>query len=478
MTTPAPDATRHVLDPHLPHRFATRAARATRDVTLQQFVNAATVLKDRSRVSVCRETLGERYEPIRRLAAGIKQHTLDHLDHYLALFIDRAAAAGVAVHAAADGAAANSLCLAIAKENNCRSCIKSKSMVTEEIRLLPALEAAGIEVVETDLGEFILQLDHDAPSHIVTPMIHKDRTAVGRAFARELGAPYSDDPTTLTMTAREHLRGKYRRADLGITGANFLVADTGTMVLCTNEGNADFVAAGPRIHIAVVGIEKLVPSLEDLSPLLKLLARSATAQPLTVYTTLITGPRRNNELDVILLDNGRSRLLKEDSRELLRCIRCGACLNACPIYRKAGGGHAYGAVYSGPIGAVLTPELVGLANYPDLPHASSLCGACFDACPVRIDIPAHLVRLRRELVERRLEDPRMIASLRAWSRLLRHPRLYRTALRLARAASPGEWIERLPGPLSAWTASRDFPSPTPRGFREWWDEHTGGAHDA
>jgi L-lactate dehydrogenase complex protein LldF len=284
------------------------------------------------------------------------------------------------------------------------------------------------------------------------------------------------------MTAREYLRSTYRRADLGITGANFLVADTGTMVLCTNEGNADFVTAGPRIHVAVVGIEKLVPSLEDLSPLLKLLARSATAQPLTVYTTLITGPRRSDEHDgpdqlhVILLDNGRSRLLKEDSRELLRCIRCGACLNACPVYRRAGGGHAYGAVYSGPIGAVLTPELLGIANYPDLPHASSLCGACFDACPVRIDIPAHLVRLRRELVERGIEDPRMVAALRAWARLLRRPRLYRAALRLARAAAPGEWIERLPGPLSAWTAARDFPSPAPRGFREWWDDHIRETH--
>lgn len=474
MSTTHP-ADRHVLDPALPFRMAPRASEATRDIRLQQFVNAATTLKDRGRVAACRAAFGDRYEDMRDVAAAVKAHALDHLDYYLERFIDQATAAGVVLHAAADAAEANAICLRIATETGCRRCVKSKSMVTEEIHLLPALERAGIETVETDLGEFILQLDGDAPSHIVTPMIHKDRTAVGRAFARELGAAYTEDPRALAMIAREHLRAKYRGADLGITGANFLVADTGSMVLCTNEGNADFVVAGPRVHIAVVGIEKVVASLDDLSVLLKLLARSATSQAMTVYTTVITGPRRADEHDgprqlhIVLLDNGRSRMLAEQSRELLRCIRCGACLNACPVYRKAGGGHAYGAVYSGPIGAVLTPELKGAASYPDLPHASSLCGACFDACPVKIDIPSHLVRLRGELVAQRLEDPGMLAGMRLWSRLLMHPRLYRTALRAARAASRGEWIESLPGPLAGWTRARDFPAPAAQGFREWWN---------
>lgn len=473
--------TEHPLDPALPYRMAPRAAGATRDVRLQQFVNSATTLKNAGRRSACREAFGERYDTLRHLAARIKDHTLDRLDFYLERFIDAATASGTTIHFAADAAEANAICLDIARQNGCRLCVKSKSMVTEETHLLPALQQAGIETIETDLGEFIIQLDHDAPSHIVTPMIHKDRTAVARAFTRELGAPYTENPRELTMIAREHLREKYRRADLGITGANFLIADTGSLVICTNEGNADFVTAGPRVHVALVGIEKLIPSLEHLPVFLKLLARSATAQPLTVYTTLITGPRRAGEHDgpeqvhVILVDNARSSVLREESRELLRCIRCGACLNACPVYRKAGGGHAYGAVYSGPIGAVLTPELRGIANYPDLPHASSLCGACLDACPVKIDIPSHLIRLRRKLVEERIEHPMARRALRLWAKLLRRPHLYRMALRLARLAGRSSgWASDLPGPLAGWTDHRDFPPPAPRGFREWWDERQRG----
>jgi L-lactate dehydrogenase complex protein LldF len=471
---------RHVLDPALPYRLSSRAGAATRDIRLQQFVNRATTLRDRGRADVCHDAFGDRYDEMRDLAASIKQHTLDHLDHYLGLFIERATAAGVRVHTALDAAQARDITLRIAREHGCTRCVKSKSMVTEEVHLLPALEGAGIETIETDLGEFILQIDHDAPSHIVAPMIHKDRTAVGRAFTRELGVAYTEDPGELTMIARRHLREKYRRADLGITGANFLVADTGSLVLCTNEGNADFVVAGPRVHVAMVGIEKLVPSLEHLGPLLKLLARSATSQTLTIYTTLVTGPRRPGahdgpeHLHLILLDNGRSALLRPESRELLRCIRCGACLNACPVYRKAGGGHAYGAVYSGPIGAVLTPELKGLANYPDLPHASSLCGACFDACPVKIDIPAHLVRLRGELVQHGIERGPMLAGVRLAAKVLHRPRLYRALLRGMRAAGPTDWVHRLPGPLAGWTSARDFPPPARHGFREWWNNRARG----
>ncbi len=496
MTPPAAHSD-DILSPPLPYDMRPAATRAAGDLTLQQFVNRATHIKDRGRVSACADAFGERYDAVRRLAGAIKQHTLDHLDHYVAEFVTNAEAAGVKVHFASDAAEANAICTTIATANACRLCVKSKSMVTEETRLLHALEQIGVETLETDLGEFILQLDHDAPSHIVTPMIHKDRAAVARAFVRELGAPYTEDPPTLTSIARRHMRRKFRAADLGVSGANFLIAETGSLVLCTNEGNADLAVGVPRIHVALVGIEKLIPRLDHLSIFLKLLARSATSQPLTVYTSIITGPRKQaptpgepdgpDEVHVILLDNGRAELLREETRELLRCIRCGACLNACPVYRKVGGGHAYGAVYSGPIGAAITPLLKGLANYPDLPHASSLCGACFEACPVHIDIPTQLINLRAAMVDRRITSRPERIAMRLWSAVLAHPRLYRLAAQSSRAAlramgedagtpashtplSDRKWITTAPAPLSGWTRVRDLPTPTSRSFREWWDE--------
>ncbi len=482
-----------ILEPALPFDMKGRARRAGRDVQLQQFVHKASRLKYAGRINACVDAFGARYDEVRSHAGAIKQHTLDHLDHYLAQFMARAAEAGVQVHCATDAAEARALCLAIAQAHNSRLCVKSKSMVTEEIRLLPALTAAGVQTIETDLGEFIVQLDDDAPSHIVTPMIHKDRKAVARAFVRELESRYTEDPRELTMIARAHMRELYQRADLGISGANFLIADTGSLVICTNEGNADLAVNLPPVHIAVVGIEKVIPSSAHLPTFLKLLARSATAQAMTVYTSVITGPRTVDESEgprqvhVILLDNGRIDMLKPETRELLRCIRCGACLNACPVYRNVGGGHAYGAVYSGPIGAVITPLLKGLENYPDLPKASSLCGACHTACPVDIDIPHFLVQHRRQMVQRHIGSPTDRLIYRLWAATLSNRFSYLTAALLARrilranadltddagdAYSDRGWIRHLGGPLSGWTSERDLPTPTSRGFRDWWREHS------
>lgn len=491
-----PPASPNPLHVDLPYDLRPRAAKAIRDIQLQQFVGAATIGKDRGRRAAFRETFGDRYDDLRTLAGSIKQHTLDHLDWYLDRFIDQATAAGVHVHYAPDAAAANAICLEIAKRNSCKLCVKSKSMVTEETDLLPALQRAGVETVETDLGEFILQLDHDAPSHIVTPMIHKDRKAVARAFVRELGAEYTEDPGRLAAIARDHLREKYRRADLGISGANFLIAETGSIVLCTNEGNGRFCTSAPPIHIAMAGIEKLIPKAEHLAVMLKVLARSSTAQPITCYTHIITGPRQPGEHDgprevhLILLDNGRTELLRQETRELLRCIRCGACLNACPVYRKIGG-HSYGSVYSGPIGATITPLLRGLANYPDLPHATSLCGACYEACPVKIDLPKQLIQLRRAMVDREITGAFERAIYHVWGWSLRHGLTYRAAAwvqrvvlrRLARRAgtlseadrylSRG-WLARGPGAIGKWTRERDFPTPTESSFRSWWAERERG----
>lgn len=452
--------------------FRQRVAAAQRDERVIRAVHLATLRKVEQRADGMAQLRDA--EGLRTLAARIKQHTLDHLPDYLEQFVRNAQIAGARVHFATDAAAARARIVSIARERGLKLAVKAKSMTTEEIHLNDALEHAGVRTVETDLGEFIVQIDRDRPSHIVTPIIHKDRQAVARAMQRELGCEYTEDPVALTQIARRHLRDVFRRCDLGITGVNFGIAASGAIALCTNEGNGRMSVTRPRVHVALMGIEKLIPRTRDLAVFLKLLSRSSTGQPLTVYTTLLRGPRRSDELDgpeelhIVLLDNGRSRLLGGELQSVLRCIRCGACLNACPVYRNIGG-HAYASVYPGPIGALITPLLRGMNGHEDLPRASSLCGACEAACPVRIDIPLILAKLRAASPGFVPRSKRL--ALAAWNWFMRSPNRYRWAQwLLRRALRPGAdgWTRRGPGPLGAWTEARDLPPLPAKSFRELW----------
>jgi L-lactate dehydrogenase complex protein LldF len=415
---------------------------------------------------------------LRDHAKRIKEHTLAHLDQYLEQLESSVQQRGGQVHWAADAAEARQAILRIARQTGCRRAVKSKSMTSEEIHLNRTLEEAGIEVTETDFGEFIIQLAGERPSHLVAPAVHHTRESIARLLSAKLGEQLPDDARTLAMTGRRVLRDRFYHADLGISGANFAVAQTGTIVLVTNEGNGRLTTTWPRVHVALMGIEKVIPRLADLPVFLKLLARAATGQTLSVYTTLLTGPRRPGEIDgpqefhLVILDNGRSRLLASPFRESLQCIRCGACLNACPVYRRIGG-HAYGGVYSGPIGSILTPLYDSVEENPHLPHASSLCGACQAACPIKINIPHMLIGLR-ELQHQRRPSRLEQLGYRLWREVLHRPWLYRLAVRLARLAlrfrTRNGWLERLPGPGRGWTAARDFPAPAARSFREMWKE--------
>ena len=419
----------------------------------------------------------EGFEEVRDLARKVKLEMLADLSSHLQRFEERLVANGVEVHWAETGADANRIVTEIANRHGVKRVVKSKSMATEETHLNHSLEEAGMEVVETDLGEYIVQLAQDRPSHIILPIIHLTREDVGEVMHRRIGVPLTSDPQTLAAYARAKLREEFLRADMGITGANFGVVETGTICLVTNEGNGRMVTTLPRVHVAVMGIEKLVPTLRDLDAFLKLLARSATGQKLTTYTTLIRGPRRPGDecgpeaMHVVLLDNGRSRLLAGENAEILGCIRCGACLNACPIYKSIGG-HAYGDTYPGPIGAVVTPGLRGLHGWSDLPAASTLCGACRDVCPVRLDIPRMLLALRREAVREEGAPLSLRLGLKAFSWLAPRPKLYRAAARAARAAlrtlARDGWIRRAPGLASGWTQVRDLKAPAAKTFQERW----------
>jgi L-lactate dehydrogenase complex protein LldF len=413
------------------------------------------------------EALGD-VEALRERAREIRSRTIADLDRHLADFERAVRARGGHVHRCATSEEARDAIVEIARRTGARTAAKSKSVVTEEVALNEALETADIKVVETDLGEYILQLAGEHPVHIVAPAIEKTREEIAELFARVDGAPVSPELTDLARTARRQLREAFRTADLGITGANFAVAETGSICLVTNEGNGRLVSSLPRVHVAVVGMERVVPTLPELVVLLKLLARSATGQKLTSYTTLVTGPRREGEQDgpeelhVVILDNGRTEIRAGRYREMLNCIRCGTCINVCPVYRKAGGA-AYGPVYSGPMGAVLAPLLAGLERAPDLPHASSLCGACTAACPVKIPLHELLLELRRDRVEERIASfPERIAFA-AWSLAWSRPLPYRVSTALARLGRP---FGGLLGPGRAWAAGRTLPPLARRRFRD------------
>ena len=465
------------------------------DPKLQLAIYTATGrLMNHRRNVVAADVLPE-YQELRTHAHEIKKYTLENLDYYLEQLESNVARNGGEVVFCRDGDEVADFILGLAKARGTHLIVKSKSMTTEEVDLNERLEHHELEAVETDLGEYIIQLAHQRPYHIVAPALHMTRYDVADIFAKKLGVERETVVEKQTMIARANLREKFLAAEIGITGANFVVADSGAVVVVENEGNARLSSSAPKVHIAIAGIEKLIPRAQDLAVFLKLLGRSATGQALTVYTSFLAGPRRPGETDgpeefyLILLDNGRTKLLADrEKRESLYCIRCGACLNHCPVYRKIGG-HNYPWVYSGPIGAIITPQFAGIQQDPWLPFASSLCGACAEVCPVKIDIPRILLELRAEVIEAKTREgsnrwERL--AFRVWAWAMRRPKVYQALGLVASAFAPAtesgsagpKWIRGVPallnvGPIKAWTSVRDLPPPPEQNFRAMWRERAG-----
>ena len=466
-------------------QFKTASASAMLDPQLQAALQRVGSGFDSARLDAIQELSTERWEELRGQAREIKRHTIDNLDYYLELLCEQVSRNGGQVHFAKDDKEANSIIADLARTRGVKLVTKSKSMVSEETGLNHALTDMGVETVETDLGEYIIQLADEAPSHIVAPAMHKSRLDVSQLFEQKINRPNLERIEEMAQVARETLREKLLQADMGISGANFLVAETGTLVIITNEGNGRFCTSAPRIHVSLTGMEKVIPSLEDLAIFLRLLPRAATGQRITSYVSFVSGPKRPEDEDgpdefhLVIVDNGRSRLLADPVlRESLYCIRCGACLNICPVYRKVGG-HAYGWVYPGPIGAVVSPMMVGLKKSKDLPFASSLCGACREVCPVKINIPHLLLNLRARLESSNKPEERSTASwerLFAWSyyRLMSSPAMlslvHKLGWLLQKPLVKKGSIRRVPLPLlSKWTRSRDLPTLPFRSFHELWD---------
>ena len=445
--------------------------------------------------------VGVDWELLREQARAIKAHTIAHLDSYLDEFSTRVEQLGGQVYWAKDAAEANEYITRLARQNGVKLAVKSKSMMTEEIELNHALASVGCEGLETDLGEYIVQLAGERPSHIIAPAIHKTRGDVADLFTEKLGVEYNDEIERMTAIARSILRQRFAAAGMGVTGCNFAVAETGTIVLVENEGNIRLTNSLPRIHVALLGIEKVIPRLEDIATFLRLLPRSASGQKMSSYVSFLTGVKRSatdegpEELHVVILDNGRTEALANPHlRESLYCIRCGACLNACPVYQKIGG-HAYGWIYPGPIGSVLTPQLIGRARAADLPFASSLCGACREVCPIKINIPDMLLHLREEIhqgtqapgtnaghatsqparssterLKRRLVSATEHFAFKVWAGAMSTPKRYRMATGSARLfgrtfAAGGRAL-----PAPGWTSTRDLPPLAERSFREMWPD--------
>jgi L-lactate dehydrogenase complex protein LldF len=458
--------------------FKDNARHALADAQLQKALGGGLGFTERRRIAAA--ALPE-FDALRDAARDIKNHTLAHLDLYLEAYEQRVLASGGQVHYALDAAAARDIILGICRKVAAKTVTKGKTMIAEEIGLNDFLEQNGIAPVETDLGEYIIQIRHEAPSHIIAPAFHLTKEQVESDFRRVHTHLPKDrnlvEPATLLAEARAILREKFLAADVGITGANFLVAETGSSIIVTNEGNGDLTQILPKIHIVLATIEKLVPTLEDVSQLMRVLARSATGQDMSVYTTLSTGPRRPGDPDgpaeyhVVILDNGRSAMLGGVFQDMLRCIRCGACMNHCPVF-NAVGGHAYGWVYPGPIGAVLTPSLIGIDQAGHLPNASTFCGRCEEVCPMRIPLPRMMRSWREREFERHLSPAPVRSGLAFWGFFARRPRLYGLATRVAARALSllGSFTGRFRWlPLaSGWTKYRDFPAPEGATFQAQW----------
>ena len=417
----------------------------------------------------------DNWEAIRTHAAALRDRTINNLDAWLLEFEANAIRRGALVHWAETAVEANAIVLEIARENNVKTVTKSKSMVTEEIALNDALIGAGIRVMETDLGEYILQLADEPPSHIVAPAVHKSKEQVAELFMKAHHKPRLTDIAAMTREAREQLRSHFLGADMGISGANFIIAETGTTLTVTNEGNADMVTTLPRIHCVVTGIEKVIPTLEDFATLIRLLPRSAIGQTIANYLTLTTGIKAPDESDgpeqmhIVLVDAGRTKLVGSDMQEMLRCIRCGACMNHCPVYQNVGG-HAYGWVYPGPMGSVLTPTYVGIENAGDLPNAATFCGECEVVCPVKIPLPDLMRKWRERQFDMKLRPFGERAAIAVWGFFVMRPALYAFASRIgARVAAwmggREKLIHKLPG-IDGWTDGRDMPAPSGKTFRE------------
>ncbi len=461
------------------HAFRENASKALRDTNLREAMH---------RVEV--GFSGRRLEAVERLpefadlcdaAVSIKDHVLDNLDFYLERFEARVREQGGEVHWCSTPREARETILELCRSVNAKTCTKGKSMIAEEIALNPFLSENGVEPIETDLGEYIIQLADEPPSHIIGPAVHKTRDQVTELFFehhKKYGkTERQTEGRALVNEAREILRQKYIDADVGITGANFLIAETGSTVIVTNEGNGDLTQTLPGMHIVIASLEKVVPTLEDATTILRILARSATGQEMSVYTTFSTGPRRDGDLDgparfhVVLLDNGRSDLVGGEDRELLRCIRCGACMNHCPVYHAVGG-HAYGWVYPGPIGAALDPHFIGIEEARHLPNASTFCGRCQSVCPMRIPLPRIMRSWRRRAFERRVTPSAERWAVEAWAWFAKRPALYRFAA--AAAARVLTWMARGRGRIASlplaggWTATRDMPAPQGATFQQQW----------